>query len=69
MSHRAVCCVPSVSAVAVRDLDRQGDLCANIDELPPDESGLDDFLLSADNGPHAAMTAEIGEWVLDRLPD
>lgn len=34
MSHRAVCCVPSVSAVAVRDLDRQEDLCANIDDLP-----------------------------------
>ncbi|MFE9311272.1 esterase/lipase family protein [Streptomyces sp. NPDC006706] len=62
MSHRAVCFVPSVSAVAVRDLDRQEDLCANIDDLPPDESELDGFLLSADNGPHAAMTAEIGEW-------
>ncbi|MFI1293519.1 hypothetical protein ACH4VM_34590 [Streptomyces sp. NPDC020792] len=34
MSHRAVCFVPSVGAVAVRDLDRQEDLCANIDDLP-----------------------------------
>ncbi|MEV6016769.1 MULTISPECIES: Mbeg1-like protein [unclassified Streptomyces] len=69
MVHRAVCFVPSVSAVAVRDLDRQENLYVNIDELRPDESDLDDFLLSADNDPHAIMTPEIGEWVLDRLPD
>ncbi|MFE2302170.1 esterase/lipase family protein [Streptomyces sp. NPDC059445] len=69
MVHRSVCFVPSVSAVAIRDLDRQENLYAVIDELPPEESDLDDFLLSADNDPHAVMTQEIGEWVLDRLPD
>ncbi|MFE7598107.1 esterase/lipase family protein [Streptomyces sp. NPDC057494] len=68
-THRSACFVPSVSAVAVRDLDRQEDLYANIDNLPPDESELDDYLLSADNDPHTLMTPEIGEWVLDRLPD
>ncbi|MFK0110899.1 esterase/lipase family protein [Streptomyces sp. NPDC091217] len=67
--HRSVCFVPSVSAVAIRDLDQQSDLYANIDELEPEESELDDFLLSEDNDPHALMTPEIGEWVLDRLPD
>ncbi|MGY3203511.1 esterase/lipase family protein [Streptomyces sp. TE5632] len=68
-AHRSVCFVPSVSAVAIRDLDRQEDLYATIGELPPDESELDDYVLSADNDPHAVMTAEVGEWVLDRLPD
>ncbi|MFD5818094.1 esterase/lipase family protein [Streptomyces sp. NPDC127038] len=69
MVHRSVCFVPSVSAVAVRDLDRQENLYVNIDGLPPEESDLNDFLLSGDNDPHAIMTPEIGEWVLDRLPD
>ncbi|MEU1518830.1 hypothetical protein ABZ490_42985 [Streptomyces sp. NPDC005811] len=67
--HRSVCFVPSVSAVSVRDLDRQDDLYVNIDELPRDQSDLDDFLLSENNDPHALMTPEFGEWVLDRLPD
>ncbi|MGW3913197.1 esterase/lipase family protein [Streptomyces sp. NPDC005070] len=69
MVHRAVCFVPSVSAVSVRDLDRQENLYVNIDQLPPDQSDLDDFMLSERNDPHAIMTPEIGEWVLDRLPD
>ncbi|MFE3826980.1 esterase/lipase family protein [Streptomyces sp. NPDC059092] len=68
-AHRSVCFVPSVSAIAIRDLDRQEDLYANIDELPPEESELDDYVLSGSNDPHAGMTAELGEWVLDRLPD
>ncbi|MGW2885306.1 hypothetical protein ACWDDN_08115 [Streptomyces griseoruber] len=67
--HRAVCFVPSVSAVSIRDLDRQDDLYADIDELPPEQSDLDDFLLSGNNDPHCAMTSELGAWVLDRLPD
>ncbi|MGW2628867.1 hypothetical protein ACWC2K_05990 [Streptomyces chattanoogensis] len=69
LAHRSVCFVPSVSAVAVRDLDQHEDLYVNIDELPPEESELDDFLLSSDNDPHALMTEKIGRWVLDRLPD
>ncbi|WP_089102000.1 esterase/lipase family protein [Streptomyces hyaluromycini] len=69
MPHRSVCFVPSVSAVAIRDLGEQKDLYVNIDKLPPEESELSDYLLSSDNDPHALMTPEIGEWVLDRLPD
>ncbi|MGW0865080.1 MULTISPECIES: triacylglycerol lipase [Streptomyces] len=69
LAHRSGCFVPSVSAVAIRDLGRQEDLYVNIDELPPEESELDDFLLSQDNDPHALMTEDIGRWVLDRLPD
>ncbi|MFF2523882.1 esterase/lipase family protein [Streptomyces liangshanensis] len=67
--HRSVCFVPSVSAVAVRDLDQQEYLYVNIDQLPPEESELSDFLLSQDNDPHALMTEDIGRWILDRLPD
>ncbi|AJT70159.1 esterase/lipase family protein [Streptomyces chattanoogensis] len=69
LAHRSVCFVPSVSAVAVRDLDQHEDLYVNIEDLPPEESELDDFLLSSDNDPHALMTEKIGRWVLDRLPD
>jgi hypothetical protein len=69
MVHRSVCFVPSVSAVAIRDMDRQEDLYTNIGNLPPEESELDDFLLSSDNEPHALMTEDIGCWILDRLPD
>ncbi|MEU2389608.1 hypothetical protein [Streptomyces sp. NPDC007369] len=69
MAHRSVCFVPSVSAVAIRDLDRQDDLYAHVDDLPPEESELDDFMLSETNDPHAVMSAELGEWILDRLPD
>ncbi|MGW5216178.1 esterase/lipase family protein [Streptomyces sp. NPDC004051] len=69
VGHRATCFVPSVSAVSVRDLDQQEDLYTNIDELSPEESDLDDFLLSEKNETHTLMTPEIGEWVLDRLPD
>ncbi|MEV5956430.1 hypothetical protein AB0M11_22110 [Streptomyces sp. NPDC051987] len=68
-AHRRVCFVPSVSAVAIRDLDQQSDLYADIGELPPEDSEADDFLLSSANGAHAAMTEEIGGWILDRLPD
>jgi hypothetical protein len=67
--HRSVCFVPSVSAVAISDLDQQGDLYADIEALPPDQSELDDFMLSSQNDPHSAMTPEIAEWVFDRLPD
>lgn len=67
--HRSGCFVPSVSAVAVRDLGRQEDLYVNIDQLEPEESELNEFLLSPDNDPHALMTESIGRWVLDRLPD
>lgn len=68
-ARRSACFVPSVSAVSIRDLDQQQDLYASVGELPPDESDLDDYLLSDDNDPHTLMTPAIGEWVLDRLPD
>ncbi|MDH6132667.1 hypothetical protein P3T37_002053 [Kitasatospora sp. MAA4] len=63
-----VCFVPAVSAVAIRDLDKQTDLYTDINALPKVESELDDFLLSSENTPHSKMTEELGSWILDRLP-
>ncbi len=69
LRHPTVCFVPSVSAVAVRDLDRQANLYTNINDLPPDDSELDDFVCSTTNTGHTAITAELSTWLLDRLPD
>lgn len=68
LRHGEVCFVPSVSAVAVRDVERQPDLYTNIDELPPDESELDEFLCSSTTTAHTAITEELCTWLLDRLP-
>ncbi|MGW7541374.1 esterase/lipase family protein [Streptomyces sp. NPDC054770] len=69
IAHRSACFVPSVSAVSIRDLDQQDDLYADVYDLPPEDSDVDDFLLSSTNEAHALMTPELAEWVLDRLPD
>ncbi|MDX3245663.1 hypothetical protein [Streptomyces sp. ME18-1-4] len=69
LRHGEVCFVPSVSAVAVRDVERQPDLYTNIDELAPDESELDEFLCSSTTTAHTAITEELCTWLLDRLPD
>jgi hypothetical protein len=69
LRHGEVCFVPSVSAVAVRDVERQPDLYTNIDELAPDESELDEFLCSSTTTAHTAVTEELCTWLLDRLPD
>ncbi|MFJ4961740.1 Alpha/beta hydrolase family protein [Streptomyces sp. ADI96-02] len=64
----SICFVPSVSAVAVRDLDEQDDLYVDVDQLDPDQSELDEFLLSSSNTPHTFMSEELATWILDRLP-
>ncbi|MFI7295578.1 esterase/lipase family protein [Streptomyces sp. NPDC050121] len=69
LRHGEVCFVPSVSAVAVREVERQPDLYINIDELAPDESELDEFLCSSTTTAHTAITEELCTWLLDRLPD
>ncbi|WP_431043634.1 esterase/lipase family protein [Streptomyces sp. P1-3] len=65
---RSVCFVPTVSAVAIRDLDRQDHLYIDVDSLPPGQSELDEFACASENGGHAVMTEELGGWILDRLP-
>ncbi|MFE3141999.1 hypothetical protein [Streptomyces scopuliridis] len=69
LRHESICFVPSVSAVAIRDIDQQKDLYVNIDDLVPEESEFDEFVCSSDTTAHTAITQELGEWLLDRLPD
>ncbi|MGA5558180.1 hypothetical protein [Streptomyces lavendulocolor] len=69
LRHKDVCFVPSVSAVAIRDVDHQNDLYAPVDDLDPYESELDDFLCSSTTTAHTAITAELCTWIMDRLPD
>ncbi|GGW62200.1 hypothetical protein GCM10010503_44310 [Streptomyces lucensis JCM 4490] len=69
LRHEHVCFVPSVSAVSIRDLDQQKDLYADIDDLNPDESDVDDFICSSANTGHTVATEELCTWLLDRLPD
>ncbi|MEV4946881.1 hypothetical protein [Streptomyces sp. NPDC053755] len=68
LRHEDVCFVPSVSAVAIRDIDQQGNLYANIGELNSEESELDDFLCSSTTTAHTAITEELCTWIIDRLP-
>ncbi|MBD3575557.1 hypothetical protein ICJ52_04795 [Streptomyces sp. KD18] len=68
LRHGSVCFVPSVSAVAIRDLDQHKDLYANIYQLDPEESEVDEFRCSSDTTTHTALTQELGSWLLNRLP-
>ncbi|MFK4110022.1 esterase/lipase family protein [Streptomyces sp. NPDC002176] len=68
LRHEDVCFVPTVSAVSLRDLDQQKDLYANLDDIAPDESDVDDFIWSAETTPHTAVTEELARWLTDRLP-
>ncbi|MFI6335883.1 esterase/lipase family protein [Streptomyces sp. NPDC050535] len=69
LRHPTVCFVPSVSAVAIRDIDRQDDLYVNIDKCEPAESELDDYLCSSTTTAHTQITAELCEWILRKLPE
>ncbi|KOT79131.1 hypothetical protein ADK70_32010 [Streptomyces rimosus subsp. pseudoverticillatus] len=67
LRHESVCFVPSVSAVAIRDIDQHEDLYTNIDNLDPQESEVDEFTCSSDTTAHTAVTEELGVWLLDRV--
>ncbi|MEU2598850.1 hypothetical protein ABZ669_16785 [Streptomyces hirsutus] len=69
LRHEDVCFVPSVSAVAIRDIETQDDLYADINGLDPENSELDDFLCSSTTTAHTAITEELCTWLMDRLPD
>lgn len=60
--------VPSVSAVAIRDVATDEDLYLDIDREPVSSSDLDEYQLSHTNTAHTEMTPELGEWILERLP-
>ncbi|MFD4787581.1 esterase/lipase family protein [Streptomyces sp. NPDC058459] len=69
LRHADVCFVPTVSAVSLRDLDQHKDVYADIENLAPDESDVDDFICSSATTPHTAVTEELAVWLMDRLPD
>ncbi|MFF0103779.1 esterase/lipase family protein [Streptomyces hirsutus] len=69
LRHEDVCFVPSVSAVAIRNIETQDDLYADINGLDPENSELDDFLCSSTTTAHTAVTEELCTWLMDRLPD
>jgi hypothetical protein len=68
LRHPTVCFVPSVSAVAIRDIGNQDDLYVKINGLDPEESELDEFLCSSTTTAHTEITAELCEWITERLP-
>ncbi|GHD03393.1 hypothetical protein GCM10010313_18230 [Streptomyces violarus] len=69
LRHEDVCFVPSASAVAIRGIEKQDDLYADINALDPDESALDDFRCSSTTSAHTAITEELCTWIMDRLHD
>ncbi|MGW7133476.1 esterase/lipase family protein [Streptomyces bobili] len=69
LRHEEVCFVPSVSAVAIRDVETQKDLYTPIDELDPVESELDECFCSPTTTAHTAITEELCTWLMDRLPN
>ncbi|HEY9331888.1 MAG TPA: hypothetical protein VIS09_27215 [Streptomyces sp.] len=68
LRYEDVCFVPSVSAVAIRDVEKQDDLYVNIDKLGVEESEVDEFLCSSTTTGHTIITEELCSWLLDRLP-
>jgi hypothetical protein len=70
LPYGVTCFVPSVSAVAVRDIDADHNLSVDINGLGPEESELDEFICSRNDlpQPHTLMTDELGSWILDRVP-
>ncbi|WP_130798538.1 lipase family alpha/beta hydrolase [Streptomyces otsuchiensis] len=68
VDHPTVCFVPTVSALAVRELDRTDDLYAPVSDLPPEEFEVDEYQVSSSDTPHTAITRELCEFLLERLP-
>ncbi|MFB7454147.1 esterase/lipase family protein [Streptomyces sp. NPDC056194] len=68
LNHPTVCFVPTVSAVAIRDIDRQEDLYAKVDAIEPSDSELDEFRCSSSTTGHTIITEELCSWIIERLP-
>ncbi|MGW5735441.1 MULTISPECIES: esterase/lipase family protein [Streptomyces] len=64
---REHCFVPSVSAIALRDIDTHEKLHAPFPEQSQD-SELDEYLCATHNEAHTLITEELCTWLLDRLP-
>ncbi|MEV6754965.1 hypothetical protein [Streptomyces sp. NPDC051214] len=65
---REHCFVPSVSAVALRDIDTQEKLHDPFPEQSED-SELDEYLCATHNEGHTLVTDELCTWIMARLPD
>jgi hypothetical protein len=66
--YRSICFVPSISAVAIRDPNDPESLYADISNLSPEDSELDEFLCATENQAHSLMTEKLGRRLIDRLP-
>lgn len=66
-TYRSICFVPSVSAVAIEDIDTQEKVYTDINSLPPENSELDEFRCATDNEAHTLMTEELGMWIIDHI--
>lgn len=64
---REHCFVPSVSAVALRDIDTHEKLHDPFPEQSEDTE-LDEYLCATHNEGHTLVTDELCTWILDRLP-
>ncbi|WP_406200327.1 hypothetical protein OG920_38085 [Streptomyces europaeiscabiei] len=65
-AHNASTFVPTISAVAVADIDNHDALYSKID---PDYSHLHDFRCATTNEGHTVVTRELGEWIVNKLKD
>jgi hypothetical protein len=63
------CFIPTVSAVAIRDLDANENWYTDVAGLPQSESELDAFQCASRNEGHIFMSQEHGEWLLSQLPN
>ncbi|MEN8653590.1 hypothetical protein ABCR94_24030 [Streptomyces sp. 21So2-11] len=66
--YDSICFVPTVSAVDIRDISQET-LYEDVSAISPQASDLDEFTCSSTNTMHSQMTAELGGWILDRLPE
>lgn len=65
---REHCFVPTVSAIALRDIDTHEKLYAPVTASAEEESELDEFLCASRNEGHTLVTEELCTWIMDRLP-
>ncbi|MFI7321672.1 esterase/lipase family protein [Streptomyces venezuelae] len=65
---REHCFVPTVSAIALRDIDTHEKLYEPVTAAAETESELDEFLCASRNEPHTLVTEELCGWILERLP-
>ncbi|MEU7583663.1 hypothetical protein AB0B50_39500 [Streptomyces sp. NPDC041068] len=65
---REHCFVPTVSAIALRDIDTDEKLYGPVTASAEEESELDEFLCASQNEGHTLVTEELCTWIMDRLP-